>query len=110
MTSPRVVRTDRYGFIIPESVRKLGDGSTPVGGEGRGAASDSSPDGKDVELAASRPHEGPPPSTFSGVAMRSTEFSATPLSEKDRKERRAKMMLENLRIKKWTDMFSKWDT
>lgn len=55
-----------------------------------------------------KPHEGPPPSAFIGLIARHSE-SDVALTEKERKERRAKMMLENLRIKKWTDMFSKWD-
>lgn len=60
-------------------------------------------------LDTPKPHEGPPPSSLIGIIARGSE-PTTPLTEKDVKERRAKMLLENLRIKKWTDMFAKWDT
>lgn len=92
MASPRVVRTDRFGFMIPESGRRA-DG-TPLG------------EGEDG--AFPRPHEGPPPSSFLGGVTRGSE-PAPPHTEKDLKERRARMMLENLRIKKWTYMMDNWE-
>ena len=112
LASPRVIRTDRFGFIIPDSARKAsaaGDSPRPPSAPESPRSATAAAGGEtDEEPAPPRPHEGPPPSSFTGLVARHTEFDAV-LTDKDRKERRAKMMLENLRIKKWTDMFNKWD-
>ncbi len=103
------MRTDRFGFIIPDSARKtpVPDDSPRLPDSPRAVVVATG--GVEEEPAPPRPHEGPPPSSFTGLVARHTEFDAV-LTEKDRKDRRARMMLENLRIKKWTDMFNKWDT
>jgi hypothetical protein len=84
-----------------------GAGSRPgSGGDGPSMADGASTAKSDVP---ERPYDGPPPSSpYGGVIPRHT-LSASAVSDKEKKQLRAHLRLENLRIKKWMDMFAKWD-
>jgi hypothetical protein len=84
------------------------------GGAGGGGASTTEGESTDgttsVPLDPSeRPYDGPPPSSpFGGVIHRHT-LPEVPLTDRERKAQRAHLLLENLRIKKWMDMFANWE-
>ena len=133
-TPSKIQRTDRYGFIIPEGYARPAsnaaltsrepnggrDAVTPAseasllrgdsaGDDAARAASEKSGGASGGDAPPERLHEGPPPSSpFGGVIPRHT-LPATATSDRERKQQRAHLLLENLRIKKWMDMFAKWD-